>query len=226
MKYTSKLILNWEEYQFAAPEQWRQPWANTIAYYPFDTDYVDASGNSPTATKQGTNIWLHKWIDCLDLNNSFAIVDWINNLNNVNEFTLCVWVYPYWKTWINYYWNANRWGSWFDISPYTTWWIRWWNTTDTQSSVPAISEWWHLLAQIWVVGWAGSRVVDGQWTTLIASWLTAPGNQTDKLYIGALADGTWANSWYMSKLILEDKAWSVQEMTNYFNQTKSLYGIS
>lgn len=32
MKYTSKLILNWTEYEFGAESGW-QPWANTLVYY-------------------------------------------------------------------------------------------------------------------------------------------------------------------------------------------------
>lgn len=41
MKYTSKLILNWETYEFAAPSGWRQPWANTTLYLPFNWDITD-----------------------------------------------------------------------------------------------------------------------------------------------------------------------------------------
>ena len=229
MKYTSKFILNWEEHQFAAPSGWgwRQPWANTIAYYPFDTDYVDASGNSPTATAQNTVIWEYWGVNCLNFNSSYAYVNWINNLNLESEYTMCVRVYVNNKVGINYYWIANWWWSWFEVYSNNTWYIRRWNTTNQQSAVSWVWSGWHLLAQVWTVGGAWYLVVDWVWTTLIASWLVATWNQTNQLNIWALA-GAWmiANQGYVSKLIIENKARTQQEMLDYYNQNKYLYGIS
>ena len=198
------------------------------AYYPFESDYKDALWRSPDATPNSTVIWLYGWVNCLNFNNSYAYIDWIYNLNRAEEYTLCAWVYVNSHVWINYYGNANWAGSWFEVYSSSTGWVRWWNPTNTQTSLSWVGSWWHLLAQVWVVGWAGNWVVDWVWTTKVASWLVATWNTTNQLNIWALC-ATWpvlANNGYISKLIIENRAWTQQEMTDYYNQTKWDYGIS
>lgn len=236
MKYTSKLILNWEEYQFAAPSGWWQPWANTIAYYPLDAtnQLNDMSWNGYTLTN---NAWYtfgtYWWVSCVSMTwnydnsylNSSSVPVW-------NTRTALAWIYCTRAQ------AANQWVvcTWTNYSTDIIWmWV--WNskgcvsdryTADTYWTTNIINAW-HLIALTWVSGSWIKLYIDGvlettspnytrsSWTgfTIGSKTYTSGGSPWSEPYKG-----------YISEVIFENKEWSAQEMSDYYNQTKSLYGIS
>lgn len=114
MKYTSKLILNWTEYEFGAVWGWHIPTTWLIAYYPFDSDMNDhksdlwvswttynctpgSSGNYSYVTWKVDDCiyqsatWSYMWVDSgIMLWNVFSISAWINFTTN-NGWNICWW---------------------------------------------------------------------------------------------------------------------------------------
>jgi hypothetical protein len=65
----------------------------------------------------------------------------------------------------------------------------------------------------WVLNTSASPSYDISW-------------DTNPLKIWAYWNSSYCFYGYMSEIIIENKIWSAQEVANYYNQTKSLYGIS
>ena len=228
MKYTSKFILNWEEYEFAAPSGWRQPWANTVAYYPLTEDFNDYSWNSYNLTQNSAQITTLDWVKCCDLNSSYCSAGFsINTL----PCTMVFWA------------KANSISNMFlsvvfnDSTQHRWWWgimtrnvdeliVRYWNPTDQSSPISHTFDTnWNLYA-ITLDSSGGVLYVNGNSYQLKTN-LSNPSWSGSPLRIWANEVWqTWWWNWYISNLILEDKAWTAQEVSDYFNQTKSLYGIS
>jgi hypothetical protein len=186
---------------------------------------VDASWNSPTATAQNTTIWTYNWVDCLNLNSSYAYVSWID-ITNVSWYTVSAWIYITWGMAIQFTENIGRWWSWPYMLTSWQWYLRRWNGTDLESRISALATWWHHIVQTWDIGWAWIWTVDGVTNVKIASWLSKPSSNGTQLNIWAEFNGTTRAWGYVSNLIIEDKARTAQEISDYYNQTKANYWIS
>lgn len=211
---------------------WRQPWANTLLYCPLNsTDtYTDQSWNNVQTTSNWVSFWTYVWVDCayFDFNWSHKIViptiAW-----TFTYMTMSVWSYMT---------NNNAVTQIFMIE---------WNNTNL-SLQPSSS--WQLQSQTYDGG--DHYVTDGNglnaWHHQVVVW----DNGTSYLYVdgqfiwsdntssiinmGILDGAMWWHAaennnifaywWYLSNAILEDKARTAQEVADYFNQTKFLYGIS
>lgn len=204
---------------------WWQPWANTIAYYPLDADYSDYSWNGYNITTIGaSSIWTNQWVNCLDINNSKLEVSTIDNMSSYSEYT-----------WLFY---AYRVSDWYEVqfSDWGAWWgnwpsfrsssneIRWGNPTNEYSSFSnsySPMNTWFLFALV-VRNWNWIIYCNNN-STIIQTWVLAPSNNTTPLRIGAVnGRGCYG---YLSKLILEKRAWTDQEIQDYFDQTKWDYWI-
>lgn len=229
--YKIKRVLtwvNWEEKQIY-PAGWT-PNANTVAYYPLTSNFNDASWNSRNLTNSWATIWTYWWVTC-------AYYDW--------------WDYSYYS----WYWlNSPRTIClrWYNTN--TTGWYYWWLIHISQYSNNTPS-WSLGLQYIWSsiitpADWSSSSA---EIQTSITSWwhnivVTEDSSRTVTLYIDGVSKWTKSYSspatpdwwslwskfvstfserlrWYLSKVILENKAWTAQEVALYYNQTKSTYGL-
>lgn len=212
--------------------QWWQPWANTIVYYPFtsQTTVADMSGNSYNLTNNWATFWTFQGVDCV-------YVDWTTYLEcptavTVPDWcTILAWCYTQNTSWdfrriVNIaagnrslmltYSTGNEW-KWYNV------WLWWRPTTNATSYYGA----WYLVAWTWLsnvqklyIYWANTAVdiTDNQNTY----WMT---NAT--LCVGADSSSHWDNFiGGVSNLIIESRVRTAQEVVDYYNQTKSLYGIS
>lgn len=206
-------------------KQWWQPWANTLVYYPFDTDINDYSWNNYNLT----NYW----------NVSITEVSWVTSANFINsapywlynsdtnitiqwKYTFLVWMYYVW--WWSAYprvfgWTDNRFMLYRNgaIEPNAAnwWWIQ---------SIPNTWELIVFVGNLTTWAWDGYK----NWT-YIKSWTgTTWARHGIRLWWneGNASNGTDAFYWAMSKLIFENRQRTAQEIADYFNQTKSLYWIS
>lgn len=233
------------------PEQgWWQPWANTIAYYKLDWDGDDYSGNSYDMTTWATSYeTLSSWIKVGRFDSSAAAgVPWNVHYNywldimwdNTNPFTYSFftrvqtfwdaqtyimyseWQGSYRTTWINLYSNKAEIGLWygawsnyafkdFSTTVSTDTWYHFVFTYNYNSWSPYVKCYqnWILLDTISTNAWTN-------WNTAVSkSWIWYP---NDGMNNNQVID--------LSEFIIEDKERTSQEISDYFDQTKSLYWIS
>lgn len=248
-KYIDRYYLNWEEYGIKFGWGWWQPWANTLAYYKLDEDGNDYSGNSYDMTTWATSYeTLSSWIKVGRFNSSTVVgLPWNVNYNywldimwnNTNPFTYSFyaraitfpswqlyvmyvqWQGPYYATWINLYSNkVNIWlwnGAWSDYA------FKEFSTTVSTDT------WYHFVFTYNYNSWSPYVKCYQNWTLLN----TISTNAWTNWY--SLDNRSWmwyANGWAnnqvvdLSEFIIEDKEWTADEISDYFDQTKSLYGIS
>ena len=226
-KYIDRYYLNWEEYgiKFAGWGGWRQPWANTIAYYPLTNDFNDYSwnGNNLTGYNSAT-IWTLSGMTCLDLTANSSYISWtVSNIPQGNQArTNMFWVK--WNNIWNYpvYWygssGSGRWDTVYSNS----------NITWSQYGGAVYSDVYEDISNrihVAITTSGNSIVLYVNWAIQKSGSLTVNTNGTT-LYLGK---NPWDNAylnWYISQFIIEDKVRTAQEISDYYDQTKSLYWIS
>ena len=221
--YKIKRILtwiNWEEKQIY-PATWH-PWANTVAYYPIETNVNDYSWNSKNMTNNGVAFGTYAWVQCWYFDNNsyasrswslftwnptFTVSIWMNNISrnwwevpwsfgsNLSTNSFLYWISDSRK--LNIWWYSNDRDTWYTINTNT-----WYNVIFAYNP-----SWWDVY-----VNW--SKVYTWTWSPTI--W-----NNTTRI---SGDQWNWQNwYWYLSKLIFEDRKWTATDVTNYYNATKSTY---
>ena len=232
-KYIDRYYLNWEEYGIKFGGWWRQPWANTIAYYPLTstTTVNDMSWNSKTLTNYSSvSFGTQGWVDCATFNGS-NYLEISSQTLNLTEFTMSCWV-----RWTNantrgflWIWKFNTpyqcmamlketGGLDIDkmmISPYAD---------AAYSSSATVSNTWYNVIGIYTNGKYTTYLNSQEWGSrsynINISW------NSNVLRVWYAATGEPKMYWQLSNVIFEDKARTAQEISDYYDQTKSLYGIS
>lgn len=215
----------------------RQPWVNTVLYVPMDTDLLDHWPNNISLTNTNVTIGTVGWVDAW----LFPAIDaYYNLLADLSsyisswDYTVLVWVnaleLPTWSNPTPF--TSIRWG--FATSPYrwasmilsTGWFVigvEWWQV---QSSIIPTLNTWCLIC--WVY-----KTNEG---ILYINWSQEASNSRTSSY-GFQGFGIWQDRyddagrrrhrrWYMSNFIIENKAWTSQEIQDYYDQTKANYWIS
>ena len=227
--YKIKRVLIWQNNQEKQiyPATWN-PWANTVAYYPLTDDFNDHkwSWTLYNLTNNGWSLTTLSWVKC-------AYYNWSSYSSNSSisfwsTRTLLAWCYLLWNWMIAYTgtYNSSRYNllalfsnnSWkLNVSDLQ---VTWFNTSSTYLNQ------WVLLA--WIV--------DGQSTSTMKMYINwSLYNESSRNYWSTDTSWLWVwrkydiNSdyltWYISNLIIENKAWTAQEVLDYYNQTKSQYGL-
>ena len=207
------------------PSEW-QPWVNTVAYYPLDTDFNDASWNSRNLTNSWATITTLGGVACWYWNwSATAYYQWYSitrdertisarvNGHMIND-NVCVQIAKRNVAFIGslatvfYWWNiyiADSYGN--GTTNYAA-------TADTRYYVVGTQEW---NTVKFYVNW-----------NLYDTVTTRPVYQSvpDGWSLGSQdSRGAGAKlNWYMSNVILEDKVRTAKEVSDYYNQTKANYG--
>lgn len=210
---------------------WWQPGANTLLYLPLDSTNTlnDLSGNGYNMTNNGNvSFWTYGWVDCAYFwttapywlkNTSANIISW--------DYTFLVWL-----NWDSYdsgtdfprifWWNNNWWLLWerrFElIHPVFLWTSAW----------VAYTSWWHLLAftgnistKIFTPYKDGVQLTGWTWNSGTSyTWILIGANESNN------SEPVDRFCGYMSAVIWENRQRTATEITDYYNQTKSLYWIS
>lgn len=212
--------------------KWWKPWANTLLYLPLKEDLLDHSQYNRTITQTGTITKDSTWYK---FGASWASYLYSSNFNWPNICTLSVWSK---KTWngsyhavvANKYYGSHR-------NPYITTNLIYGNrsnyiqfecvnTSNTvysyTSNIDTYNAWHHF---VWVytwtkyylyIDWVKNLEYNVSWNLLSTnSWF----------YVG---DYVWDSPnqyfvWNISEVIFEDKAWTAQEISDYYNSTKAIY---
>ena len=211
-KYIDRYYLNWELYgiKFAGGGGWRQPWANTIAYYPLESNTNDA-----TWTYNLTNSWITFgvlwWVTCANFDGSSSLA----SNNNFHSYwtwdcTVSVWWCPTSNSqWVwRCIWHSSL------VMNSKNWYVEW-----TSAPTP-LDTWTHI---VFVITWWKLKIYSN-WTSYLDTNFSS--NLPWTLFLWQNDGWGFIYEWWLSNLIFEDKARTQQEIEDYFDQTKSLYGIS
>lgn len=203
--------------------EWK-PWANTVAYYELNGDANDSSGNGYNWTPSNiTYTTLTSWIKVATFNGSNSKIQIANPLiNSLSNFTINVWISRNNTTFL---WNVvNNQTSdydWAFIDNYN-WNLRvavwWWSATNyslnANTRVNVILTYASGSIKEYINGsyYWGETHTYSNWTNMT---IWCRGNSNDRRW-----------NWYISKVILENKARTADEISAYYNQTKAKYWIS
>ncbi len=224
---TEKELKNAYIWEYVAP---RTPWANTIAYYPLTsiTTTSDESGNWHTLSNNSVQFWTYNWVDCANCNWSAYLYRSESLFTWNQDFTVNFW-FCRTGAYDSGHWNImavgtrnnpNCWISW--IKP-ETWMLYngWWsNDRDTWYLVPQDAR-----LNIVYSHSNNNMSIYVNWVSYYNGWVSY-GIRT-----GYTAIWCWVNYenpviWNFSNVIFENVWWTAQEVADYYNQTKALYGIS
>lgn len=226
---------------------WWQPWANTIAYYPLETDANDYSWNN----RHGTNNWVTFSDGVWVFNGSSYVSLWTWSWTNIQtNMTINVWFKWNWG-WsydnavigkLQYYMpNQSHWyygitiheGDW-----YLCWWYYNWSDYNYHPMNYRNTGWWS--PTTWPVAQANKwyNVVitnDGTTKKAYIDWVlyaTETANSTNTTTsidtrIGSFVRYNYDSffNWNISAVIFEDKTWTDQEISDHYNQTKWNYWL-
>ena len=235
MKYTEKLMLNWEDYYFAEWGGWWQPWANTLLYLPLNsTDtYTDKSWNNVSTTNYNVTFWTYQWVDCWEFNTSTRITVTPFPID-FSKYTMWIWCYCTWwqgdakildmrsninLTFVYWVWEGYAY-TWIYDSGWTQDNLNpWWQYQNQRVWLCTTLDNWNMKFSIKGNNIDLSTTFSAQLnTTVTPNYITVGQEYNDgasRHYIG-----------WLSELIIENKVRTDQEKEDYYNQTKSLYGIS
>jgi len=210
---------------------WWKPWANTIAYYPLNsTDTIsDKSWNNYNLTNSWWVFWTYQGVDCWLFSGSNRAYTSISALPTWDaDRTLLCWVYITQASgaeWDIIGWGTNSVGQDSSFWYHNVWWI--WFRRDGNDALDQSAGWymwnnWMLLTWVKSSAWMyfyvngvqkgySSYTMSTSWTTFsVGQWNINSNNST----------------LYISEAIVENKARTADEVSAYFNQTKSKYWIS
>lgn len=210
---------------------WWKPWANTVAYYPLTSITTTTDSQWTYNLTNGGNVVFgtYQWVDCASFNGTsssmlsntslsfpssptqtVSVWMYISWTGNVYQTIYHIWTTSRtWKLWSWFYYN-----TWLSISSWYGWYesIKAWNVNWA----------WHLLTN--VTNWTSSvQYLDGVEYQSFTNSLT---NTQTQLRVGwAQSSSSERLTWYLSNLIVENKARTAQEVTDYYNQTKWDYWL-
>lgn len=230
----TKLYHNWEEYYIDEYQEWWKPGANTIAYYPLISDALDHSSNNNNltgtvsyVTSENKQVAKFSWSSHLTASSwvvstqTFTISFWVKLNSSSSEYCLVA--------------NANTVSSndmWINITKfpnsyniyglYGKWTSSWWMFTNP------VNPWgWTWVHYVSVFEGSNSIKTYANWNLLDQTSINSNIAYPSVNFSLWGSESRWRSfDWWLSEVIIEDKARTEQEIADYYNQTKSLYWIN
>jgi len=219
-----------------AATPWRHPWANTIAYYKFNGNSLDYSGNNYDITSVTSYDTLSSWIKVAYFSGKVDLFPWNCNTNlwydlfKVDQdITISFYVKPSTAS-VSIY--RFQWSSSYRVSLVDIYsdrverglWNWGYNIKSFSTSI-STSAFQHIVL---VYDHTAKTVSMYKNWTLVSSTSTS--------WYALFTDCTWCLVWYagfdndkseyLSEMIFENKVRTAQEVSDYFDQTKWNYWIS
>ena len=205
------------------------PTSNTIAYYPLNWDGNDYSWNNKNLTSSWATSYTTVWgVLSANFGGSNYLYNSSLTCSSIGQtFTIAWWFYSSWQLWVTCMGKASNLWHWWGLYYETG--LLWRIRAETQNNnsptrfMPSISyvEWWHHLvfthnSSWWAIYYDG--VSKQTWSM--------PMDYDWYLILGASLDSsTYYFNWNISNLILENKVWTAEEISNYYNSTKSTFWL-
>lgn len=201
----------WTEYN-------RTPWANTIAYYPFHSDLLDHSGNNKNWL-YGSGTFANNMITTTNTLKRDALI------TSSQDFTLSAYAdfskttATNWYAYISIYSNTDWPTAWFWINR-TTNEFAWFKTSSWRTFTQSLSASIHHLV---LTRNGSTRKAYADWV-LIGTKTVSWSLQSSTSQIIGSPNG-YSYSVTCGEVIMESVAWTEQEVIDYYNNTKSIYGL-
>lgn len=210
-------------------KSWWTPWANTVAYYPLEKDTKDViSWNSLTAS------WTVTYEKKFGATRNSIVLSsvsltWTQSTRPTwnNDRTLSIWLAKTSSTW------SDPW-----IMSYGNNSVNNLYCTLTDGTAIGITNYWNNLGSLaWDIGtntWKLITFVHSSWVTtayinwvFLKTWSWTFNTTWSNIWVWVSPySPTYYTSWNFSNFIVENVAWSAQEIADYYDLTKSLYWIS
>ena len=227
--YKIKRILVWQnnEEKQIYPAGWT-PNANTVMYLPLEDDLLDHSPNPNTMTQTWTitkqTIWYYfpqpsSWENKIASSKTVAQAVWSY------PFTVNVWCKKDATSWSQHWWlwwdsvYNNSWTNYIYNSTQMR--IEWYNpyASSNRYSIDN-ADWW---TNFWIVEKSDQILVYQNWVLKITRNQSRP-LSTLALWLLLYANWSWVWQTY-SRFIVEKWEWAADNFLDYYNQTKSNYGL-
>lgn len=225
------------------PEKWREPWANTVAWYPLNntTKNADMSWHNYNLTENYTPTYtginwveaLKTWANLWYLTSSSVPIPYANQAR-----TISAWAYSHAYSSTYNYWFILSYGwpdatkYWMDAQP-----TRYWNSYEFEFGTGAgsnIVDWANTL-NVWklhttVVTWSAALYyVDGVLVWSQAKTLSTDSTSSRQFCIGSYNVSPTTNDYrwrfYISNVVIERVARSADDVANYYKLTKKQYWL-
>lgn len=222
-----RIWVNWVEKQIY-PAGWK-PWANTIAYYPLETDGKDYSWNNRDwNVGSGVSFVNLSWVSCASFNNTAnGLINWSiwlsasdatmsawfnsSNASNLYSMVSIIWdsasIQARLNNWTTLQWDIWTWSSDVTVSDWNCRDGNWHNTIVTYNRQKLI------LYLDWNKIWEANANINIPLTSFWIWWHLTPYSTV------------FPFSWYISRVIYESQARTASEVSDYYNLTKSKYGL-
>lgn len=205
------------------PHTWR-PWANTVAYYPFTWDILDHSWNWKDLALNAWSYSLFTNIITIPSGSSLywplvtpEQTTWDRTINmrviNTSTSARNSFVYrwsrnPIASNWHMAWCDGENWNRpWVSLKPTTSTWYR---------NRPSSASVWAVFLMTWVKTWTTMKLylnwAEVSSTTL---WTDTWGWYTNTC--------TVLEAWTYWEIIIEDKVWTADEISKYYNNTRGKY---
>ena len=213
---------------YEAPREWT-PWANTVAYYPLEKDTNDYSGNNRNLTNSWITFSDGVWVFNGSTSTAYRQDDAFDFYWTA-PFTLSIWVKPNVSPSYNIVIWMEQDSSYHDkeIELLSNWVIQFqmWNNNEykatSASNTLSVWAWQNLIAS-----YNGSVMkLYKNWVEIASyNWGSSYNNNPPRLVLSRISWIWTAFNWQMSNAIVEKMWWTAQEVLDYYNITKSNYGL-
>ncbi len=249
-----KFTLHWaiQTFHWKRPYEWK-PWANTLLYYDFENDSWTTVTNK--GTWWSTMNWTASWITFETLSswkkvaqntsssrNNWIMSNWTQTvpssvtqwcwIKSSSSTSSRSWVFGFWWNGGSYLLDCNANGAWtqfiwYKALPSPEAWVFF-----ALNSTSSTDGNWHLVTWTYDSVNGNKFYIDAQEKTMTRNqWSTS----SDPTVLQAMnirimqsnsTGNDWSFVWQCWCYWLEDKSWTSEDITNYYNQTKWDYWIS
>lgn len=213
--------------------EYRVPGENTILYIPLKSDIKWYTGASMAEVQITTDTlsWYRTFSNGVcRFNYNQSTHNGAKTIYNIAPTWLTSWTMSIRFNLDQYRWNShfittNLWGLALIASDQNLRLELYWSSTRSiRTGTVSLNTWYNL---VWVRDWSNYYLYLNWVLANSGSWISGSGSWKSTV-IPWRDDNSvdWSPRWYMSEVIYEDKARTVQEVANYYNNTKNLYWIS
>ena len=213
---------------FFCIDDWWKPWANTLAWYKLNWNANDSSWNGNNGTPTNISYVTDNWIQVANFTWWYITIPslWVLSTSlTVNlrmKSSQASWT-EYIMVYLAPSWDNKNLAVWvYNTYAKSYWWN--WSTSVELNSSTVVNNWvWHNI--VVSVDWSNWKIyVD--WTLKNTISCSHPIESWIYSWFGDnIKNKNRKYNWYLSEIIIENKVWTADEISAYYNQKKSNYWL-
>lgn len=203
----------------------RQPTSSTLLYLPLENNLNDPYNSITASASSWITFTTQDWVACAYSNDNYAVY----LLDIPNDHTSCCWVKTDFDGNWMVYWcednildpipGASNSGYTFQPTLNASWTYYFYDKSDDYATSTTYTAWWTLVTL--TKSWTTVKMYKN--STLIWTWTVAQNFTEKRLQLFTRDVTSQRFKWWASNLIVENKVWTDQEISNYYDQTKWNY---